>query len=479
MQPDPQQKSTIPVKNINTDINTSDSPSGLKYFDPSQRLYVRAVSGTYQRLRRYGGWVLMLLFFLLPWLPYQGRQAILLDVEQQQFHFFATTLFPQDLTLLAWLLIIAAFALFFITTFLGRVWCGYLCPQTVWTFIFIWFEERFEGTANQRRALDKAPRSANKILRKTATHLCWLGFSLLTALAFVSYFVPAKALYSEFFRAASGGWTVFWVLFFTACTYANAGWMRSIMCTHMCPYARFQSAMFDRDTFIVAYDSARGEPRGPRRRKVDPASLGLGACIDCDLCVQVCPTGIDIRQGLQYECINCGACIDACDQTMQQMGYAPGLISYTTEHKLAGHKTRLLRPKLLGYGLVLVVMIGLFSANLLRLQPANLEVLRDRNQLYRINNEGAIENTFILKLQNKTQQPVTYQLAVQGLPSGVQWLGPQQVQVAPGEVDTIPLTLAVPEGSALSAVQPIRFSATAVNGNDAAVSAESRFFSER
>ncbi|MGL4270485.1 MAG: cytochrome c oxidase accessory protein CcoG, partial [Plesiomonas sp.] len=395
MQPDPQQKPTIRVKNIESTPNTS----GLKYFDPSQRLYVRAVSGAYQRLRRYGGWLLMLLFFTLPWWPYQGQQAVLLDLGQQQFHFFATTLFPQDLTLLAWLLIIAAFALFFITTFLGRVWCGFLCPQTVWTFIFIWFEERFEGSANQRRALDKAPRSLNKTLRKMAKHLSWLGFSLLTALAFVSYFVPAQQLYAQFFLGESGGWTVFWVLFFAACTYANAGWMRAIMCTHMCPYARFQSAMFDRDTYIVAYDSARGEPRGPRRRKVDPATLGLGACIDCDLCVQVCPTGIDIRQGLQYECINCGACVDACDQTMQQMGYAPGLISYTTEHKLAGHKTRLLRPKLIGYGLVLVVMIGLFSVNLLRLQPANLEVLRDRNQLYRINTDGAIENTFILKLQ--------------------------------------------------------------------------------
>ncbi|HGF7235861.1 TPA: cytochrome c oxidase accessory protein CcoG, partial [Vibrio cholerae] len=232
---------------------------------------------------------------------------------------------------------------------------------------------------------------------------------------FVGYFVPIRALVIDFFTLSAAFWPVFWVLFFALCTYGNAGWMRSIMCIHMCPYARFQSAMFDKDTFIVGYDVARGEQRGPRSRKADPKALGLGDCIDCDLCVQVCPTGIDIRDGLQYECINCGACIDACDNTMERMGYAKGLISYTTEHRLSGKHTKVMRPKLLGYGAVFLVMIGLFFAQVAAVDPAGLTVLRDRTQLFRTNSSGEIENTYNLKVINKTQQPQTYQLSVKGL----------------------------------------------------------------
>ncbi|MGL4544244.1 MAG: cytochrome c oxidase accessory protein CcoG [Plesiomonas sp.] len=475
------QDSHIHVKNI---------PAKPEPFDPTQRVYVRAVHGVYQRLRRNMGWLLMLLFFGLPWLRFHGQQAVLFDLSQQRFTFFATSLFPQDLTLLAWLLIIAAFALFFITTFLGRVWCGFLCPQTVWTFIFIWFEERFEGSANQRRKLDQRGWDRDKLLRKTAKHLCWLGFSLLTALAFVSYFVPAQQLFREFFSGASSGWVVFWVLFFMLCTYGNAGWMRAIMCTHICPYARFQSAMFDRDTYIVGYDAARGETRGPRSRKADPKTLGLGDCIDCALCVQVCPTGIDIRHGLQYECINCGACVDACDDTMQKMGYAAGLISYTTEHKLAeksaGNQqqirptSRVLRPKLLGYGLVLLVMVGLFTVNLLSLSSVNLDVLRDRNQLYRINNDGDVENTFILKVQNKTQQSAQYRLNVMGLPAGIQWYGPKTIEVAAGEIYTQPVSVAIAPESLSKAVTDITFTVSlADDADDIEARAESRFFTER
>ncbi|WP_428771920.1 cytochrome c oxidase accessory protein CcoG [Vibrio sp.] len=441
-------------------------------FNPSNRIYVRDSKGTFQKLRRYGGWFLLVLFAGIPWLQYGDRQAILLDIGNQQFNFIGTTLYPQDLTLLALLFMIAAFGLFFITTFLGRVWCGYLCPQTVWTFMYIWFEEKLEGSANKRRKQDSGPLTANLAMRKSVKHLAWWMIALATGFTFVGYFVPVRDLVVDFFTWQASFWPVFWVLFFAGCTYANAGWMRSIVCIHMCPYARFQSAMFDKDTFIVGYDAERGETRGPRSRKADPKQLGLGDCIDCDLCVQVCPTGIDIRDGLQYECINCGACIDACNTTMDRMGYKRDLISYTTEHRLSGHHTHIMRPKLLGYGAVLLLMIGLFFVQVASVDPAGLSVLRDRNQLFRINAAGEIENTYTLKVINKTQQVQQYQLDVKGL-SDVSWYGKQTVEVNPGEVLSLPMSLGVDPDSLSTPVATIEFILS--DNDDFTIEVESRF----
>ena len=429
-------------KNVTGTFNPHTFKAGDDRFNPGNRIYVRSQTGYWQRVRKAMGWFFVVLFVTLPLLRYDGRQAVLFDLEHQQFHIFGATIWPQDLTLLAWVFMIAAFALFFVTTFLGRVWCGYLCPQTVWTFMFIWFEEKLEGAANKRRKLDAAPWSGEKLARKGAKHLAWILLSLGTGLTFVAYFQDVFQLVPDFFTLQASGWVIFWVLFFAACTYGNAGWMRAIMCIHMCPYARFQSAMFDKDTYIVGYDSKRGETRGARGRKADPKALGLGDCIDCDLCVQVCPTGIDIRDGLQYECINCGACVDACDQTMDRMGYPKGLISYTTEHKLAHNQTHVARPKLLGYGLVMVIMLGVFVYNAMSIMPMGLDILRDRNQLFRENSEGLIENTYTLKILNKTLQSQTYRLDVEGLPE-FQWFGPREVTLKPGEIFTLPVSLAV------------------------------------
>ncbi|EGU33365.1 type cbb3 cytochrome oxidase biogenesis protein CcoG involved in Cu oxidation [Vibrio sp. N418] len=441
-------------------------------FNPSNRIYVRESKGTYQLLRRYGGWFLLLLFALIPWIPFGERQAILLDIGNQQFNFFGTTLYPQDLTLLATLLVIAAFGLFFITTFLGRVWCGYLCPQTVWTFIYIWFEEKLEGNANKRRKQDSGKLTRSLVLRKSLKHLAWFAIALATGFTFTGYFVPIRELVVDFFTFESSFWPVFWVMFFAICTYGNAGWMRSIMCIHMCPYARFQSAMFDKDTFIVGYDSKRGEARGPRSRKADHKALRLGDCIDCNLCVQVCPTGIDIRDGLQYECINCGACIDACDQTMDKMGYEKGLISYTTEHRLSGKSTKVMRPKLLGYGAVLLLITGLFFVQIASVDPAGMNVLRDRSQLYRENSSGEIENTYTLKIINKTQQTQQYQLSVTGL-EDVSWYGKNTVTVAPGEVLTLPMSLGMQADNLSSPVSTIQFILS--DSEQFTLSVESRF----
>ncbi|MGO4999971.1 cytochrome c oxidase accessory protein CcoG [Oceanisphaera sp. W20_SRM_FM3] len=446
------------MNNKQQQIDVKDVTPAVRSHRPTDdgHIYVRAQTGQWQKLRKYLGWVLMLVFAAGPWMTWNGRQALLFDVEQQRFQIFAATIWPQDLTLLALLLMISAVALFFVTTFLGRVWCGYVCPQTIWTFIFIWFEEKLEGTANKRRALDKAPWGVNKIWRKTAKHIAWLAVSLLTGFTFIAYFIPAKELLLEVLTFTTSFWVGFWVWFFAFCTYGNAGWMRTIMCTHICPYSRFQSAMFDKDTFTVSYDAARGEARGPRPRKADPKELGLGDCIDCDLCVQVCPAGIDIRDGLQYECINCGACVDACDQTMDRMGYEPGLISYTTEHKLQHGVTHVARPKLIGYGVVITVMTGVFLYMAANIMPMGIEIIRDRNQLYRETGEGLIENTYTMKIMNKTLSPQVYHLEVEGL-KDVDWIGPKEVKVNGGEILSLPISLATDPYLLSSPVSDITF----------------------
>lgn len=443
-------------------------------FNPRNRIYVRAVEGLWTTLRRQLGWIAMLFFLLLPWIPWGDRQAVWFNLAEQKFHVFGLTIWPQDFTLLAALLMIAAFGLFFITTYLGRVWCGYTCPQTVWTFIFMWFEEKLEGSRNKRMKLDQMPWSFDKLRRKTAKHSAWLLISLLTAMTFVSYFVPTREVYVEVFTLNASGSVYFWVIFFTFATYGNAGWMREIMCLHMCPYARFQSAMFDKNTYIVGYDTKRGETRGPRSRKADPKEMGLGDCIDCDLCVQVCPTGIDIRNGLQYECINCGACIDACDTTMSRMGYDKGLISYTTENKLEGINEKVLRPKLVGYGVILAVMVLVFVYATATIAPIRIDVIRDRNLLFRETDAGLIENTFTLKVLNKTEDTHLYNLSVEGL-SNYKWIGPQQVTLSGGEVLTLPISIAVDPVELSRAMTHINFEVETDNGEIEAKQ-ESRFF---
>ncbi|MGF1722796.1 cytochrome c oxidase accessory protein CcoG [Vibrio kyushuensis] len=466
----------IDIKDVTPKTFNPKTHKGKKdRFNPSSGIYVRESKGAFQKLRRYGGWFLLVLFSIIPWIPYGERQAVLLDIAAQQFNFFGTTLYPQDLTLLALLFMIAAFGLFFLTTFLGRVWCGYLCPQTVWTFMYIWFEEKLEGSANKRRKQDSGKLTSKLIMRKALKHCAWIAIALATGFTFVGYFIPINELIVGFFTFSGSFWPVFWVLFFAGCTYANAGWMRSIVCLHMCPYARFQSAMFDKDTFIVGYDAKRGEDRGPRGRKANPKDLGLGDCIDCDLCVQVCPTGIDIRDGLQYECINCGACIDACDKTMERMKYKKGLISYTTEHQLAGHKTDIMRPKLIGYGLIFIVMIGLFFAQIASVEPAGLSVIRDRSQLFRENNAGEIENTYTLKVINKTQQTQSYDLDVSGLGDAT-WYGRNTIHVKPGEVLNLPMSLGINPDNLTSPVTTIQFILSDSDGFR--IEVESRFIGE-
>ncbi|MDP4945490.1 MAG: cytochrome c oxidase accessory protein CcoG [Alishewanella sp.] len=473
-------KQKIDVKNIPVEvkIHRPAADTTTKYAS-RDRIYIRSVKGLHQSLRRNMGFIFMSLFFLLPLIPYHGQQAILLDIGEQKFNIFALTLWPQDFTLLAWIFVIAAYALFFVTTFYGRVWCGYLCPQSVWTFTFMWFEEKIQGTRNQRMKLDQAPMSFNKFWKKALTHFCWLAFALFTSLIFVGYFTPIGPLFLNFFTLQAGFWAVVSVLFFTFCTYGNAGWMREIMCTHICPYARFQSAMFDKDTFTVTYDEARGENRGPRSRKdTDYKEKGLGDCIDCNLCVHVCPTGIDIRNGLQYECINCGACIDACDDTMTKMGYPKGLISYTTEHTLQGKPAKVFRPKLLGYFFVLILVCVAFVVNLAIRKPLELDIIRDRGALYRETPEGLIENTYTLSIINKSQQPKTLNLSVLGIEQ-LKWIGDTEVILAGGESRNVVISLALDPYYAKKPVLDVSFTVTDAAQPELTISQENKFFAGR
>ncbi|NWB45759.1 cytochrome c oxidase accessory protein CcoG [Pseudomonas gingeri] len=445
----------------------------MKAKSTDQLIHTRSFSGLFRNLRLGGAGFLFLLFFGTVWLNWGGRQAVLWDLAESRFHIFGATFWPQDFILLSALLIICAFGLFAITVFAGRVWCGYTCPQSSWTWLFMWCEKVTEGERNQRIKLQAAPWGPNKLARRAAKHTLWLGISLLTGLTFVGYFTPIRPLAQELMTLQIGGASLFWVVFFTAATYINAGWLREAVCMHMCPYARFQSVMFDKDTLTISYDPSRGENRGPRKRDVAPASVGLGDCIDCQMCVQVCPTGIDIRDGLQMECIGCAACIDACDSIMDKMGYARGLVSYTSEHQLQGGKTHLLRPRLIGYSAVLLIMIGALALALVERPMVSLDVSKDRG-LFRENSQGQIENIYSLKVINKTQQPQRYRLELVDS-EGFQLQGKTELNLAAGEIADLPVSVAMLGDKPKSSSQEVSFKVVDSDEPEVYSVAKSRF----
>nr|WP_024307961.1 MULTISPECIES: cytochrome c oxidase accessory protein CcoG [unclassified Pseudomonas] len=460
----------IPVQDITP---PSAKNAGVDLYASREKIYTRAFTGLFRNLRLAGGALLFLLFFGTVWLNWDGRQAVWWNLPERKFHIFGATYWPQDFMLLSWLLIICAFGLFFITVFAGRVWCGYTCPQSVFTWVFMWAEKVTEGDRNQRMKLDKQPMSGKKFGRKLAKHGIWVGVSLLTAITFVGYFTPIRDLVIEIFTGQASGWAYFWIGFFTLATYGNAGYLREQVCIYMCPYARFQSVMFDQDTLIVSYDPRRGEKRGPRKKDADYKAQGLGDCIDCKMCVQVCPTGIDIRDGLQIECIGCAACIDACDDIMDKMNYPKGLISYTTEHNLSGRKTHLLRPRLIGYAVALVAMIGLFAWAVATRPLVELDVLKDR-VLFRENERGYIENVYTLKIMNKAQHDMTYVISADGL-DGLIYEGKREVRALAGEVYSFPVELSIAPEKLPSSANNIVFHVQSADDPSIKNDADSRF----
>ncbi len=444
---------------IEIDSTSGKTDSGVRYIDTYQsenKIYTRRIEGFYQRLRRYTGIPLLLSFLLIPWIPIDGRPAMLFDLSEQKFHIFWMTFWPQDGILLAGLLIIAAFLLFAVTVLVGRVWCGFTCPQTVWTMMFIWAEDKCEGDRNQRIKLDRQPWSLKKLLRKGSKHTIWLVIALITGLTFIGYFYGIQQLIVDVFTFHASGETYFWVLFFTAFTYLNAGWLREQVCKYMCPYARFQSAMYDKDTLLVTYDHARGEQRGPRKSGTDYRADGLGDCIDCSWCVQVCPVDIDIRDGLQYACIDCGLCVDACNSVMDKMGYERGLIRFATEAAMETGQTRIFRPLMIGYFLLVLIMLGFFVYVTATRTPVGVDVVRDRGvHLFRRVGTN-IDNVYTVKINNMSRGEQTYTVSVEGAHS-YKLKGQTRVLLEEGEVLTVPMRVRVPQEALASSSEEIYF----------------------
>ena len=460
--------------------------AGTEYqslYEAQKKIYPRSVSGRFVSWRWIFVFLTQLVFYGLPWLQWGERQAVLFDLAARRFYLFGYVLYPQDFIYLTGLLVISALSLFLFTAVAGRLWCGFSCPQTVYTEIFMWIERKVEGERPQRMKLDAQPLSMEKLVKKWTKHFLWISLALWTGFTFVGYFTPITELGLAFLQARMGSWEVFWVLFYGLATYGNAGFLREQVCKYMCPYARFQSAMFDKDTLIVSYDSRRGDPRGTRGRKDDHKAKGLGSCIDCGLCVQVCPTGIDIRNGLQYDCISCAACVDVCDTVMDKMNYPRGLIRFTTQNALAGRWDtaqvwrRVLRPRVLVYTVILgALAVGLAVSLALR-TPLKVDVVRDRAALARIVAGGKIENVYRLQIMNATEQPQHYRIGAEGLP-GLAVASEAEFSVEAAQSRWVAVRLQVPYGSAEPGSHPIHFHVGTSSG-EAHVSEKSAFLMPR
>ncbi len=441
----------------------------VSLYEAHKKVYPRSVTGLFAKWRWFFVFATQLFFYGMPWLQWGDRQAMLFDLETRRFYIFGLVLYPQDVIYLAAILIISAMLLFLFTAVAGRQWCGYACPQTVYTEIYLWIERKFEGDRSARLRLDAAPMSGNKLWRKTGKQIAWIAVGLWTGFTFVGYFTPIRELAGHVLHFNLGPWETFWICFYGFATYGNGGYMREQVCKYMCPYARFQSAMFDKDTLIVTYDAKRGEPRGARSKKADPRALGLGDCVNCTLCVQVCPTGIDIRNGLQYDCISCAACIDVCDDVMDKVGYPRGLIRYSTERALEegwGRSEilrRVLRPRVLIYSAILAAVTIALIASLFLRTPFRVDIVRDRATLARMVEGGKIENVYRVQIMNATEKQQTYTLSVEGLP-GIQLVTEPRVTIEGAQSEWVPVRLQIPYDAAKPGSHEIHIGVRADDG---------------
>ncbi|MFW2438446.1 MAG: cytochrome c oxidase accessory protein CcoG [Arenicellales bacterium] len=417
-------------------VNTSKpvNPEKDSLYAKRKEIYPREVHGIFASWRVAMVFLTLGLYYILPWINWGvGRQALLFDLPNRKFNIFMMTLWPQDLIYLSALLIISALGLFLFTSVGGRLWCGYACPQTVWTEVFLWIERKIEGSRPQRMKLAKSPWKLNKVIKKGGKHLVWITFSLWTGFTFVGYFSPIRELAVDFINWDLGPWETFWIFFYAFATYGNAGWLREQVCIYMCPYARFQSVMFDNNTLIISYDEMRGNPRGARKRgKEKPTDKG--DCIDCGLCVQACPTGIDIRDGLQYQCIACAACIDACDDVMEKMDYPKGLIRYTTLNEAKGNGLHIFRPRVFIYSAILAGLVIAMAWSLATRVPVGVDISRDRNILYREAPNGDLENVFTIKIMNQDDKAHNFVISIDGIPGAVLDPDEPETHVGSGEI---------------------------------------------
>lgn len=452
------------------------------FYAAQKKVYPRSISGFFARWRWASVVITQLVFYGLPWLEWGQRQMVLFDLGSRRFYIFGLVLYPQDFIYLSGLLIISALSLFLFTAVAGRLWCGFACPQTVYTEIFMWIEHKVEGDRSARLRLDKGPWGFEKIWKKSLKQFLWVAIALWTGFSFVGYFVPIRELGAELI-SMDGSWQIFWVLFYGFATYGNAGFMREQVCKYMCPYARFQSAMFDKDTLIVTYDEARGESRGPRLKTVDYKAKGLGDCIDCSLCVQVCPVGIDIRDGLQYECIGCGLCVDACDSVMDKMQYPRGLVRFSTQNAVAkgwGNAEifrHVLRPRVLVYTAILAALCFGMLASLVTRTPLKVDVVRDRAALSRIVAGGKIENIYRLQIMNATETTHRYRIKASGI-EGLELASEPEFEIEGAQSRWVPVSLHIPYGSLPPGSHPVLLDIQAVDA-DAHVREKSVFLVPR
>ena len=451
----------------NTAVAANGEPTATLY-EAHKKIYPKSVTGTFANWRWALVWFTQLLFYGLCWLPWNGRQSVLFDVVQRKFYIFGLVFWPQDVFFLAVLLIISAYALFLFTAVGGRLWCGYACPQTVYTEIFLWIEEKIDGDRNAQIKLAGAPLSGAKVAKRTLKYGAWVLLSVWTGFTFVGYFTPMKDLVQEAATLSFGPWEWTWIVLYSGFTYMFAGHLREQVCKYMCPYARFQGVMFDPDTLVITYDPERGEPRGARRKGLDYKASGLGECIDCDLCVAVCPTGIDIRKGLQYECIGCAACIDVCDQVMDKMSYPRGLIRYTTENALAKHwgmkeiLGHIVRPRIMVYIAILTAISLAWVWGLATKPQLRVDVIRDRMTLVREADDGMIENVFMLQVMNVSEANQRYAVSVSGL-NKIQLIGDPVVDVESASNKKLTYQVHVPPESAGTGSHTIYFDVKSVS----------------
>jgi cytochrome c oxidase accessory protein FixG len=449
-------------------------------YEKHKKVYPRSVTGLFANWRWGMVWFTQLIFYGTCWLEWNGRQAVLFHIIERKFYLFGLVLWPQDVLYLALLLIISAYALFLVTAIGGRLFCGYVCPQTVYTEILLWIEAKIEGERPARMKLDKGPRNARWFRLKALKHALWLAVALWTGFTFVGYFTPIRELSMSALTFGFGPWEWFWILFYAAFLYMQAGFLREQVCKYMCPYARFQGVMFDPDTLVISYDPERGEPRALRKKGVDYKAMGLGDCVDCGQCVQVCPTGIDIRDGLQMECIACAACIDVCDQVMDKVGYPRGLIRYSTEAALEKHYTskdilaHLMRPRTLIYGGILVAIVLATAWSMATRVPLKVDIMRDRATLSREADDGRIENIYTIHLSNTGETAHRFALAVSGI-DGVEIAGDRIIEVPAASLKSINVAVRVEPGAAKKGSNQIWFEVQAQNHEKIAVREKAAF----
>lgn len=473
----PRSKKVIPI------VSDPNQEEFVSLYESQQTIYPRSIKGYFTNWRWFTVWITQIVFYGTPWLQWGERQALLLDISTHRFYIFGLVLYPQDLIFLVVLMIIAALALFLFTAVAGRLWCGFACPQTVYTKIFLWIEHQVEGDRAARIRLDTSQFGLRKAYKKSLKHFFWITFAMWTGFTFLGYFSPIRSLFNNIMLVNLGPWETFWICFYGFATYGNAGFLREQICKYMCPYARFQSAMFDEDTLIVTYDTERGEPRSGRARNVDVKEKALGDCIDCSFCVQVCPVGIDIRNGLQYECISCGLCVDACNSIMDKMGYERDLIRFCTQNGLSKHWDkyqiikRIFRPRVLIYsGVLLALTIG-FAVSLGLKKDFKVDIIRDRSVMSRMVPGGKVENVYRVQITNATEEAQTYQFEVYGI-DGLTIDSTKNFAVDAAGKRSAAISLQITDGSIKSGSHPIYFEIKALGTNES-IKEKSTFYMSR